>query len=109
VHAHLKPIRALAGLLLLLLCASIAPAATGDYFVYIGAYTLRRGKGIYTFRFNSATGKVTALAGRRRPASASGRSSQPEVPLRATSTTARMWPARTTPSAPTPSMPKPER
>jgi 6-phosphogluconolactonase len=62
VHAHLKPIRALAGLLLLLLCASIAPAATGDYFVYIGAYTLRRGKGIYTFRFSSATGKVTALS-----------------------------------------------
>ena len=62
MHAHLKPIRALAGLLLLLLCASIAPAATGDYFVYIGAYTLRRGKGIYTFRFNSATGKVTALS-----------------------------------------------
>jgi len=60
--AHLKPIRALAGLLLLLLCASIARAATGDYFVYIGTYTLRRGKGIYTFRFRPATGKLTALS-----------------------------------------------
>jgi 6-phosphogluconolactonase len=45
-----------------LLCASIAPAASGDYFVYIGAYTLRRGKGIYTFRFRPATGKLTALS-----------------------------------------------
>jgi len=60
--AILKPIRALAGLLLLLLCASIAAAATGDYFVYIGSYTIRRGKGIYTFRFSPATGKVTALS-----------------------------------------------
>jgi 6-phosphogluconolactonase len=62
VHAYLKPIRALAGLLLLLLCASIAAAATGDYFVYIGTYTLRRGKGIYTFRFSPATGKATAVS-----------------------------------------------
>jgi len=62
VHANLRPIRALAGLLLLLLCASAAAAATGDYFVYIGTYTLRRGKGIYTFRFQPATGKVTALS-----------------------------------------------
>ena len=62
MHANLKPIRALAGLLLLLLCASAAVAASGDYFVYIGTYTLRRGKGIYTFRFQPATGKATALS-----------------------------------------------
>ena len=62
MHANLRPIRALAGFLLLLLCASAAAAATGDYFVYIGTYTLRRGKGIYTFRFQPATGKVTALS-----------------------------------------------
>ena len=61
MHANLRPIRALAGLLLLLLCASAAAAATGDYFVYIGTYTLRRGKGIYTFRFQPATGQVTAV------------------------------------------------
>ena len=62
MHANLRPIRALAGLLLLLLCASAAAAASGDYFVYIGSYTLRRGKGIYTFRFQPATGKVSALS-----------------------------------------------
>ena len=62
MHANLKPIRALAGLLLLLLCASAAVAASGDYFVYIGTYTLRRGKGIYTFRFQPATGKAAALS-----------------------------------------------
>ena len=62
MHANPRPIRALAGFLLLLLCASAAAAASGDYFVYIGAYTLRRGKGIYTFRFRPATGKVTALS-----------------------------------------------
>jgi 6-phosphogluconolactonase len=60
MHANPRPIRALAGLVLFLLCASIAGAATGDYFVYIGTYTLRRGKGIYTFRFEPSTGKVTA-------------------------------------------------
>ena len=62
MHAHLRHIRALAGLVLFLLCASAAAAASGDYFVYIGTYTLRRGKGIYTFRFQPSTGKVTAPA-----------------------------------------------
>ena len=57
-----KPVRTLAGLLLLLLGASVACAASGEYFVYIGSYTLRRGKGIYTFRFQPATGKLTALS-----------------------------------------------
>jgi 6-phosphogluconolactonase len=56
-----KCIRALAGLLLFLLVASVAGAASGEYFVYIGTYTRTHGKGIYTFRFNPATGKMTAL------------------------------------------------
>ena len=62
MHANLKHIRALAGLLLFLLCASVAGAAGGEYFVYIGTYTRSRGKGIYIFRFRPATGKVTALS-----------------------------------------------
>jgi 6-phosphogluconolactonase len=62
MHANLRNIRALAGLLLFLLGASIASAASGEYFVYIGTYTRTRGKGIYMFRFQPATGKVTALS-----------------------------------------------
>jgi 6-phosphogluconolactonase len=33
-----------------------------EYFVYIGTYTLTQGKGIYTFRFQPATGKLTPLS-----------------------------------------------
>jgi 6-phosphogluconolactonase len=62
MHAIPKCIRALAGLLLLLLCASIACAASGEYFVYIGTYTRNRGKGIYTFRFQPSSGKLTAVS-----------------------------------------------
>jgi 6-phosphogluconolactonase len=62
MRVHPKPIRALAGLLLFLLGASIAAAAGGEYFVYIGTYTRSRGKGIYTFRFQPATGKLTAVS-----------------------------------------------
>ena len=62
MHANLKHIRALGGLVLFLLGASIAGAASGDYFVYIGTYTLRRGEGIYTFRFQPGTGKVTSVS-----------------------------------------------
>jgi len=51
--------RALAGLLLIALGAS---AAGGEYFVYIGTYTRSHGKGVYTFRFQPASGKVTALS-----------------------------------------------
>ena len=39
MRVNLKCIRALAGLLLFLLGASIAGAASGEYFVYIGTYT----------------------------------------------------------------------
>ena len=61
MHANLKPIRALAGLLLLLLCASAAVAASGDYFVYIGTYTKRTSKGIYLCRLDTTTGKLDVV------------------------------------------------
>ncbi len=41
--------------------ASLAEAAGGHYFVYVGTYTRTKGKGIYAFRFQPATGKPTAL------------------------------------------------
>jgi len=46
----------------LLLLASTAFAASPEYFVYIGTYTRTHGKGIYTFRFQPATGRLTPLA-----------------------------------------------
>jgi 6-phosphogluconolactonase len=49
-------------LLSLLLLAWTALAASPDYFVYIGTYTRTHGKGIYTFRFQPATGKLTPLS-----------------------------------------------
>jgi len=52
----------------LLLCSlsplrmpAATPAATGDYFVYIGTYTRNTSKGVYAFRFNSSTGKLTPV------------------------------------------------
>ena len=36
-------------------------AASNDYWVYIGTYTRSRGKGIYMFRFEAATGKLTPV------------------------------------------------
>jgi 6-phosphogluconolactonase len=35
-----------------------AAAAAPDYWMYVGTYTARGGKGIYAFRFHAATGKV---------------------------------------------------
>ena len=62
MHVNPKYIRALAGFLLLMLGASIACAASREYFVYIGTYTRNRGKGIYTFRFQPSNGKLTAVS-----------------------------------------------
>src|SRR5450432_3916165 len=45
-----------------LILAATACAANVDYFVYIGTYTRTHGKGIYTFRFQPATGKLTPLS-----------------------------------------------
>jgi len=36
-------------------------SAGGDYFVYIGTYTRNTSKGVYAFRFNSSTGKLTPV------------------------------------------------
>jgi len=44
-----------------LLSAAALAAAPRDYFMYLGAYTFRDGKGIYAYRFNSTTGKLTPL------------------------------------------------
>jgi 6-phosphogluconolactonase len=33
----------------------------GDYYVYIGTYTRRSSKGIYVYRFNAASGRLTSL------------------------------------------------
>lgn len=43
-----------------LLCAVCAPAASGDYYAYAGTYTGKgKSQGIYAFRFNAGTGKLT--------------------------------------------------
>ena len=49
-------------LLICQLFASAAFPASKEYFVYIGTYTRSRGKGIYTFRFQPATGKLTPVS-----------------------------------------------
>ena len=40
---------------------SLPPAGEGEYFVYIGTYTRNTSKGVYGFRFNSATGTLVSL------------------------------------------------
>jgi 6-phosphogluconolactonase len=37
------------------------PHARGEYLVYVGTYTGPKSKGIYAYRFNEATGKLTSL------------------------------------------------
>src|ERR1700684_4573851 len=54
---------------LLLFCAWIVPCVSwaadapskGDYFVYTGSYTRKTSKGVYGFRFNATSGKLTSL------------------------------------------------
>jgi 6-phosphogluconolactonase len=41
-------------------CAPLL-AAPPEYFMYIGGYTFKDGKGIYAYKFSSQTGKVTPL------------------------------------------------
>src|SRR5215467_10314763 len=36
-------------------------AANGDYLVFVGTYTRQDSKGIYTFRFQPSTGKLTPI------------------------------------------------
>ena len=45
----------------LLLVALVAPLAAADYFVYVGTYTRGTSKGIYVYRLDSASGKLTPL------------------------------------------------
>lgn len=44
-----------------LLLVTALTAASSEYFMYLGAYTFKEGKGIYAYRFNPATGKLTPL------------------------------------------------
>lgn len=41
--------------------ASLSPAFAADWTVYIGTYTRQDSKGIYAYKFESTTGKLTAL------------------------------------------------
>ena len=62
---HLRRFFRSAALRLVTLASSIfAPAAgpaQGQYFVYLGTYTDHGSKGIYVYRFDSSTGKMTSL------------------------------------------------
>jgi 6-phosphogluconolactonase len=49
-------------LLICQLLAFSAVAADQEYFVYVGTYTRSHGKGIYNFRFQPATGKLTPVS-----------------------------------------------
>jgi 6-phosphogluconolactonase len=40
---------------------SLAQSANEDYFVYVGTYTATVSKGIYAFRFQPSTGKITPI------------------------------------------------
>lgn len=68
MNIHRKSLRGMAGLLLigqifaLTALTASARAAGKEYFVYIGTYTRTHGKGIYTFRFQPATGKLTPVS-----------------------------------------------
>ena len=44
-----------------LAAASVMPAASVEYFVYIGTNTQTRSKGIYAYRFQPASGKISPL------------------------------------------------
>src|SRR5215475_13894713 len=47
-----------------LLAGVVAPMyaeSSGEYFVYFGTYTAKTSKGIYAYRFQPASGKLTAI------------------------------------------------
>ncbi len=48
-------------LFLLIVCSSLAMAEAGKYLVYVGTYTERGSKGIYAYRYDSATGQLEDL------------------------------------------------
>jgi 6-phosphogluconolactonase len=47
--------------LLAAMVASLSPAFAADWTVYIGTYTRQDSKGVYAYRFQPSTGKLTAL------------------------------------------------
>lgn len=48
-------------MLLLPLLPGPAPAAGGEYIVYVGTYTRQKSKGIYAYRLDAGTGKMTTI------------------------------------------------
>ena len=62
---HLRQIFCLTVLLLIALVASVLTPAAGpapqEYLVYVGTYTDRGSQGIYAYRLDSSTGKLTSL------------------------------------------------
>jgi 6-phosphogluconolactonase len=59
VH-HLLKLKVSRLLLVVLLCTIVAQAAQPAFQVFVGTYTDKQSKGIYTFRFDSKTGKMSA-------------------------------------------------
>ncbi len=53
--------RTIAALLLGFLAAPLTFAAAKDYLVYVGTYTRGKSKGIYVYRFEAATGKLSPI------------------------------------------------
>ncbi len=66
MNTRMTPAVFLAAVALSLLLTSPAPgaedtASTGEYFVYFGTYTAKISKGIYCYRFQPSTAKLTPL------------------------------------------------
>src|ERR1700686_810951 len=61
--SYLRTISRLTGLFLVTLVSSVLAAgpAQQKYVVYVGPYTDHGRKGIYAYRFDSSTGKLTSL------------------------------------------------
>jgi len=53
--------RALLSIFMLLTTMPSLSAGSGDYFVYFGTYTAKISKGVYAYRFQPSSGKLTAI------------------------------------------------
>jgi len=53
--------RALLSIFMLITTVSSLSADSGDYFVYFGTYTAKISKGVYAYRFQPSSGKLTAI------------------------------------------------
>src|SRR5579871_474880 len=58
---ELSGMRGLAAILLLTIGLTTLNAESGEYFVYFGTYTATISKGIYAWRFQPPTGKLTEI------------------------------------------------